>query len=89
MVPPLQEVDAVLPDQVDDAVFGGQAAAPHVGPQVLQRFGLADASERVTHHGFDDVERPSGSLGIGRDPPREILAELILENGDALLLSRS
>jgi hypothetical protein len=45
VVAPLEEIDAIVPYEVDDPMFGGEAAAPNVGPQVLQRLGLADAGE--------------------------------------------
>src|SRR5260370_22902995 len=83
----LEEIDTIFPHQVDDPMFGGEAAAPYVGPQVLQRLGLTDSGEGIPHDGFHDLERPSRGFRIGLDPPGEIVAELIVEDGDPPCLS--
>jgi len=85
VVASLKEIEAVVPHQVDDPMLGGETAAPHVGPQVFQRLRLADAGEGIAHDGFHDLEGPSGGFRIGLDPPGKILAELVLEDGDAPL----
>jgi len=46
MVPRLQEIDAVVADQIDDAVLLGQTAGPDAGGKVFQMFRLADAYKR-------------------------------------------
>ena len=55
MIPRLEKVDAIIADQVNDAVLLCQAAGPHAGGKVLQRFRLADAGKGVTQDCLDDV----------------------------------
>jgi len=50
MVPRLQEIDAVVADQIDDAVLLGQAAGPDAGGKVFQRFRLADSGKGVAQN---------------------------------------
>lgn len=49
MISPHQDVDAVVPDQVDEAVLLGDPSRPDIGPEMLDRLGLSDAEEGVTH----------------------------------------
>jgi hypothetical protein len=83
----LEKIDGIVPHQVDDAVLGRQAPAPHVWAKVLHGLRLADADGRIAHDGFDDLERSSRSSRVRFHPPRQILPELILEEGDAVLLT--
>ena len=48
MVPRLQEIDAVVADQIDDAGLLGQAAGPDAGGKVFQRFRFASSSAATT-----------------------------------------
>ena len=82
VIPRLQEVDAIVADEVDDPVLGREPATPHVRPEVFQRFRLADPTERVAHDRLDDRQRAAGRARISLDPPREVVAELRLEDRD-------
>ena len=82
VIPRLQEVDAIVADEVDDPVLGREPATPHVRPEVFQRFRLADPTERVAHDRLDDRQRAAGRARIRLDPPREVVAELRLEDRD-------
>ena len=82
VIPRLQEVDAIVADEVDDPVLGRESATPHVRPEVFQKFRLADPSERVAHDRLDDRERAAGRARISLDPPRQVVAELRLEDRD-------
>ncbi len=84
VIPRLQEVDAIVADEVDDPVLGREPATPHARPEVLQGFRLADPGERVAHDRLDDRERAAGSARIGLEPPREVVAKLRLEDRDPL-----
>ena len=84
VIPRLQEVDAIVADEVDDPVLGREPATPHTGPEVLQGFRLADSGERVAHDRLDDREGAAGSARIGLEPPREVVAKLRLEDRDPL-----
>jgi hypothetical protein len=55
--------------------------------KVLHGLRLADADGRIAHDGLDDVARSSRGSRVRFQPPRHILPELILEDGDAMLLT--
>jgi hypothetical protein len=55
--------------------------------KVLHGLRLADADGRIAHDGWDDVARSSRGSRVRFHPPRQTLAELVLEGGDALLLT--
>jgi hypothetical protein len=50
VVPRLKEVDAVVADEVDDAVLFGEAARPDSRAEVLQGFRLPKTLERVAQN---------------------------------------
>ena len=89
MVPGLQEVDARRGDEVDETVFLGQAAGPSAGELVLERFGLADASDRVAQHRFDEAQQAQGRGPVGLDPPGEVGQEVAVEERFALRARRT
>ena len=82
MIAPHQEVDTVVPNQVDEAMLLGDPSRPDVGPEMLDRFGLPDAVERVTHDCLNKLEEPERSSTISLNPKLEVLPELILEDGE-------
>ena len=83
VVAPHQEVDTVVADQVDEAMFLGDPSRPDVGPEMLDGFGLSDALERVAHDGFNEFEESKSSLSIRLHPELKVLPELVLEDGNA------
>jgi len=84
VIPRLQEVDAIVADEVHDPVLGREPATPHIRPEVFQGFRLADPGARVAHDCLDDRERAAGGARIGLYPPRQVVAELRLEDRDPL-----
>ena len=64
MISRLQEIDAGVSHEVDDAVLEAQPPRPQPGSQIFERLGLADPLERVGHHIEDDVERPDSDLPV-------------------------
>ncbi len=83
VVPGLQEVNAVIADQVDDAMFLREAPGPGASSNKLEGFRLADAAEGIAHDGFDEVESAQCDPSIGVHPEPEIFAKLGVEDGDA------
>lgn len=55
MIPRLQERDAVIENHVDDSMFFVQAARPHAGLLMPERFWLPNAFEWFANGGFDNV----------------------------------
>jgi hypothetical protein len=58
VIPAHQEVDALIPDEVDQTVFLSDPSRPDVGPEVAEWLGLSDPLERVSEHGLDELEDP-------------------------------
>ena len=57
VVAALQELDSVGLDQIDTAMFLGDAPGPDIGAEVFQRFGLADAVEGVAQNGLNQIQQ--------------------------------
>jgi len=64
VVASLEEIDAIVLHQVNDAMLGRQALAPHARPKVLQRLRFPDAGDGIAHDGIDDRESPGAVLGF-------------------------
>ena len=79
MIPRLDEVDLLLFDQVDDAVFLRQPARPCPGRKVFQMLRLANPSKRVSQSVFDYVQSPKRSLAINLNPIAQIFDEFRME----------
>ena len=79
MIARLDEVDLLLFDQVDDAVFLRQPTGPCPGRKVFQMLRLANPSKRVSQSVFHYVQSPKRSLAINLDPVAQILDELRME----------
>jgi hypothetical protein len=79
VVAALKEVDAVVPDQVDNPVFLRETARPDVGAEVSQRLRLPYADEWVSHDGLDKLQETQSGPSIDLDPVTEVFAELGLE----------
>ncbi len=87
MVPGLEEVDAFVSDQIDDAVLLRQAPRPHVGAEIFDGFGLADSLKGISAHRLDEIEAAQRGLPVGRDPVSQVFEELLLENRYSLPLT--
>ena len=80
MIARLHEVDARVGHDVYEAVLLGQAAGPRAFREVLQRFGFADAGERITKNRLHQLESAKGNFPIHIDPVTKILTKFGLEN---------
>ena len=88
VIPAHQEVDALIPDQVDETMLLSDSAGPDISTEMPQRFRFSDALKGVSHHGFDELENPKRDLPVGTDPEAQVLPELVLENRERSVRSR-
>ena len=84
VVSSLQKVNVLVRDQVKDSMLLREPPRPDTRPEVLERLGLADSGERVSHDGLDDVDQAKRHPPLWFDPVPEILTELGLEDGRSL-----
>jgi len=80
MIHGLEEIDAVVTDKINDAVFLGQPSGPDSWGKIFESFGFGDSSKRILYYGFDQGENTERDLAIGLDPMFEILDEFKLED---------
>lgn len=81
MISGLEEIDAVVADEVNEAVFLGEAAGTDAGGKILERFRFADTAEGIAYDGLDKIEGTQRHLAVGLDPVAEVVVEFRLENG--------
>lgn len=62
-------------------------ARPATRENILERFWFANISERVSQHGFNELEDSQSHLAVRVDPVTEILTKLRME--DCLSVSGS
>lgn len=84
MITSLQEVDAIIADLVDNAMFLRQTPGPCACGKVLKWFGFADAAEWIAQDGFDQVEGAQRNLSIRFHTMAQVFAELWVKNHVAL-----
>lgn len=88
MIPTLEKIDPVIADEVDNAMFLGEAAGPDAGGEILEGFGFADAGEGIAHDGLYQVEGAERHLAVSLDPVAQVVTELRLEDGLAVFTSQ-
>lgn len=81
MISRLQKGDAPLGDVIDDAVFLGEPARPHIGSKALQGLGLAESMKWVPDDGFNQAHKTKGRFSVVGNPPNQIFPENDIENG--------
>ena len=79
VIPRLDEVDLLLFDQVDDAVFLRQPTRPCSSRKVFQVLRLTKPGERVSQSVFHYIKGPKRGLAINLNPIAQILDELRME----------
>ena len=87
MVSGLQEIDPVVPDEIDEAMFLSEAAGPDAWSQIFERFRLADSGKGISHDRLDQGEGSQGCLAVGLNPVSQVVTEFRLENGLAMFTS--
>lgn len=83
MVPRLEEINAVVPHQVDDAMLSSEAPGPDAESEVFQRLGPSDAPKGVSHDSLHDIQRTQGDLAIRFHPVPKVFSELRMKHGFA------
>ena len=68
VVAPLQKFDPIRLDEIDAAVLPADATRPDARTEVLERFGLTDARNRIAQHGTHPLQQAEGCPAIGVDP---------------------
>ena len=80
MIPSLEEVDAIVRDEVDHPVLLGQASRPDVRAQMPEGLRLAEPSEWVSYDRFDERGDLESDTPIVFDPVSKVFSELVLKN---------
>lgn len=86
MVAGLEEVDAIVSNEVDEPMLLGQTPGPDVGTEVPKRFRLSEPREWVGHDSFDKGEDFESYPSVVLDPETKVFSELVLK--DAVPTSR-
>ena len=86
MVAGLEEVDAIVSNEVDEPMLLGQTPEPDVGTEVPKRFRLSEPREWVGHDSFDKGEDFESYPSVVFDPETKVFSELVLK--DAVPTSR-
>lgn len=80
MIPGLEEVDAIVGDEVDDPVLLGQSSRPDIRAQMPEGLGLAEPGERVSHHRLYERDNLESDTPVVFDPVPKVFSELVLKN---------
>lgn len=76
----LQEVDAILTDQVHDAVLLRQTPRPGPRREILEGLRLPDSLKRIAQDRLDQIERSQRDTPVGLDPVPQVFAKLPLKD---------
>lgn len=68
MISGLDKIDPLIPDQINEAMFLGDASGPETGGEMFEGFGFADAFKRVAEDRFHDFQDAQGRLALCIDP---------------------
>ncbi|SRR5438477_4652154 len=79
MVPRLKEVDSSFAHFVNQPMFLSYPSRPTSCQQILQRLRFPDATERISQHGFDQLEDAQRYLAVSFYPIAEILPKFRVE----------
>jgi hypothetical protein len=80
MIPGLEEVDQVIPDQVNDPMLETEPPRPDSRPEILEGFGLSQTRERVAHHVQDNIQNADRIPPVGLDPMLKVLEKCRVED---------
>lgn len=83
MVSCLEEINAVIAHQVDDAMLLREAPGPYAGSEVFKRLGPSDAPKGVPHDSLYDIQRTQGDLAVRFHPVPQVISELRMKHGFA------
>ena len=68
VVATLQKLDSVGLDQIDTAMFLGDAPGPDIGAEIFQGFGLTDAVEGVAQNGLNQIQQSLCGTAVRLNP---------------------
>jgi hypothetical protein len=80
VIPSLEEIDAIVGDEVDDPVLLGQPSRPDIRAQMPKGFRLAQTGKGVRHDGLDERHDLESDAPVLFDPVSKVLSELVLKN---------
>ena len=83
MISGLEKIDPFIPDQINEAVFLGDASGPNAGGEVFEGFGFSDALERIAEDRFHEIQDAKGGLALRFDPVAQVFPKFRLEYGGA------
>jgi hypothetical protein len=81
VVASLEEVDAIVANEIHEAMLLGDPARPSVGSDVLEGFRLAYSDEGVAKDGVDEIENAESHFPVLGYPRPEVFDEFGLEDG--------
>ena len=87
VVPSLEEIDCLIGDAVNQAVFLSDAPRPTTCQHVFQRFGLSQAFEWIPHDCLNKIEDSDGNTALVFDPKPKVLKKFGLKYSDPFKLS--
>ena len=68
MVPALEEVNPLSPDELHDAVLLSQTPRPKVRAKMLERLGLSNSDERIAHDRLNQFKNAQSDPPIRLNP---------------------
>ena len=80
MIPGLQEIDAIVSNEIDDSVLLGQASGPEPLPEIFQGLRLVYPRERIMYNRLDNRDDTQSNSPSILDPESQVLQKLLLEN---------
>jgi len=84
VIPGLQEIDSVPGHPINQAMFLGDPPGPSAGEQILQRLGLADASEGIAQNRLNQLKDAQCNGPVRLHPVTQVGSELRMEDRLAL-----
>lgn len=79
----LQEVNALIADEIDYAMLLRNPTRPHPRTKILERLRFADTIKWIAHDRFDEREDAERRSPVGLDPVAKIFSKLELKHGIA------
>jgi hypothetical protein len=81
MKPRLQEIDAIVADEIHQPILASDASRPDIPTHLLEMLGLAYSRERVSHDGLDQIENTKRRFSVCINPPAHIFQTFGLDDG--------
>jgi hypothetical protein len=75
-----QEVDSIIPDEIDEPVLLCDASRPDVGTEMFERLRFANSGKWIAYRGFEQVRYTQSYAPVRIDPVSKIFSKLVLKN---------